>query len=269
MINGLYTSASGMNAELTKQETIANNIANVNTAGYKKDQALFSAFPTVLVHRINDRLQAFPPVSIPKVFVESQPAPLLGELGHGTSLDGIVTDYSNGSYVRTDGKLDLAIEGNAFFTLELKDGNRGYTRAGSFTLNEEGKLSTPAGDLVLGSRNAPIEIHGKDVLVDAKGRVLVDGAEVDHLMLTSFEKSNDLVKRGESVYLSADEQGLSTEPSKMNAVVRQGYVEQANVTVIKEMVDMISVLRAYEANQKAIQEQDATLNQAVNEVGKV
>src|SRR4051812_30349505 len=145
MINGLYNSASGMNVELARQDAIANNIANVNTTGYKKDEAVFRAFPMTLVNRINDRMQLNP--ALPQMFTNDNP--VLGIVGHGAAVDGVVTDFTDGTYQSTDRKLDLALEGNAFFTLELQDGTRGYTRAGSFSLNEQGNLMTQGGDTVL------------------------------------------------------------------------------------------------------------------------
>jgi flagellar basal-body rod protein FlgF len=268
MINGLYTAASGMNAELTRQETIANNLANATTTGYKKDVATFQAFPAMLVSRINDRMDKGAPQVSP--FVRPM-APPVGIVGHGAQVSEVTTDLSDGNYISTEGKFDMAVQGNAMFTIQREDGSRAYTRAGSFSLDGEGKLVTKAGDVVLSRRNAPIKIKTDaiDVVFDQGGRVVVDGVEGDSLLMTSFEKENDLVKQGESLFVSLDGKGLSTEAKDYKSRLLQGYLENPNVSVIREMVDMISVMRAYEANQKVITMQDETLGKVINEVGRV
>lgn len=264
MINGLYSSASGMNVEMLKQEVLANNLANVNTTGFKKDEAVAQAFPSVLLHRIHDRNGQD---TVLPFMVRANPSPVLGVVGHGAQIASSVTDFSQGTLTLTENKLDLAIVGDAFFTVELPDGTRAYTRSGNFSLNSEGKIVTQSGNLVLGRKGAPVTISGGDVVVDTQGRILVDGIETDTLLLTSAASSNDLVKRGDSLYTSQNEMGLSTEPKDLHSEVRQGYLEASNVSMIKEMVDMINVTRAYETNQKMIQIQDATLDKAVNSVG--
>jgi flagellar basal-body rod protein FlgF len=263
MINGLYTAASGMNAEMVRQDVIANNLANVSTIGYKKDEAVFTDFPNVLVHRINDRMQTnTPPMLI------NQAAPLLGKVGHGNQVDGVVVNFSDSSYSQTDRKLDLAVKGSALFTLELADGSRAFTRAGNFTINEKNELCTPAGDLVMSKGGKSIQVDG-EVVVDSSGAVFVDGQHTEDLLFTPINEANHFIKRGENLFLRVEEDLAVEEPVEEAKVeVMQGYLEQPNVKVIEEMVDMISVMRAYEANQKSIQMQDETLSKAINEVGR-
>jgi flagellar basal-body rod protein FlgG len=268
MINGLYNAAAGMNAELARQDVITNNLANVNTTGFKKDVAVFQAFPNMLVARINDRMEgkhaAFNPNANPAV----EP---LGVVGHGAQLAEVDTDYSEGTLSRTDQTFDLALEGKALFTVQTQDGDRAYTRAGNFTMDSEGQLVTKNGEVVLSERGSSIKIDpsAKEVVIDQYGHVKVDGVEADQLQLTKFDSINDLEKRGDNLYASKDGVGLSTASQDDPVRVHQGFLEGSNVQVTKEMVDMITVSRAYEANQKVAQIMDSTLSQAINLVGRV
>ncbi len=269
MINGFYTSASGMNVQLVNQDVLANNLANVNTPGYKKDFTVVQAFPNVLLHRIDDRADASP-VAVPPPW-SAQASPMIGEMGKGAEVAGVVTDYADGATMQTHNPLDLALRGNAMFTVQMPDGSYAYTRAGNFTLNSQDQLVTQAGQPVMG-RRGPIVIQPQQsgsVVIDAKGQVTVDGSVVDNLMLTTFQQPNDLAKQGSDLYVSKDGVGLTTDPSQLTATVQQGYLENSNVSAIQEMVNMISVLRAYESDQKSIMAQDQTLNAAVNQVGNL
>jgi flagellar basal-body rod protein FlgG len=265
MINGLYNSASGMNAELTRQETVANNLANVSTVGFKKDEAVFTSFPNALVHRIDDKLNQGGLAAL----LMPQMNPPIGVVGHGVQVHSVITKFSDGGVVRTDRPLDLALHGPALFTVERADGSKAYTRAGNFVLNGSGQLSTQNGELVLGVNGEPINAGGKEVVIDSTGRVMVDGQESSRLQLAAWEPER-MVKEGEGLFsrTEMDIEAVSDAPP-VNATVRQGFLEEANTKVVEEMVNMITVTRAYEANQKAIQVQDESLGKAINEVGRV
>jgi flagellar basal-body rod protein FlgG len=259
MINGIYSSASGMDAEMSKLDVVANNLANASTKGFKKDEAVFTAFPNTLMHRINDRLEP----------AGAGTNPVLGVVGHGVQTHSVLTNFSDGSVINTGNPLDLALRGSALFTLERADGSHAYTRSGNFTMNAEGRLATMDGDLVLGQNGDPIKIDGKEVVVDATGRVLVDGQESGRLQFASWNQEQ-FSKLGEGLY-SKNEKDLEalTDAAPVKATVQQGFLEEANIKVVEEMVNLITVSRSYEANQKAVQIQDETLNKAVNEVGRV
>lgn len=264
MINGLYNSASGMNAELTRQETVANNLANASTVGFKKDEAIFTSFPNVLVHRIDDKLK----VGLPG-FLFQNAGQSLGVVGHGVQTHSVVTKFSDGGLTRTDRPLDLALHGQALFTVERSDGSHAYTRAGNFVMNGAGQLATQAGDLVIGTNGEPINISGGEMVIDSTARVTVDGHDMGRIALSAWEPEK-MIKEGEGLYLKAeaDIEAVSETPPP-DATVSQGFLEEANTKVVEEMVNMITVTRAYEANQKAIQVQDESLGKAINEVGKV
>lgn len=266
MINGMYNSASGMNAELIRQDVVANNLANVSTLGFKKDQAVMTSFPNTLVQRIHDKMRGSMPA-----FMSPQPAPVVGVVGHGVQTHSVVTSFRDGSLTRTDRPLDLALKGDALFTVEAADGSRAYTRAGNFTLDSQGRISTQNGELVLGVGNEPININGKLIAVDETGRVNVDGRETGRLLIQGWE-ADKFAKKGENLFVRL-EQDIEVAPEEsgaqnVNAKVLQGYVEEANVRVVEEMVNLITVSRAYESNQKVIQIQDETLDKVINQVGR-
>jgi len=253
LIRGLYTSASGMLAESVRSDVTSNNLANVNTTGYKKDTTVMASFPEMLVLRLNDRRQG-----------EVQP-PKVGTLGTGVLVDETVTSHTQGQLKESSSAFDLAIAGDGYFTVETPGGEM-YTRNGNFTLDGEGYLVTNRGYYVLGQAGR-IRIEGAGpnggFAVDGAGNVTVDGGVVDTLQLVSFADQSQLVKTGDTLFAAA-EQG-----TQANGRVMQKYLETSNVNAITEMVDLITIMRAYEANQKAVQAHDKTLEQVINDVGRV
>jgi len=247
MIRGIYTAASGMVAESLRTDTIANNLANVNTAGYKKDVAISKDFRSMYIQRINDGTDA----------------PVIGNMGVGSVIDEIAPIHSAGPMVQTGNTFDLAIDGQGYFTVDTPNGVR-YTRNGSFTRNALGELVTQDGYRVLG-QNGPLRVNGDKVAVSGDGQVSVDGMVTGSLQLVNFADEKQLTKEGSSLYVAA----ACAQTSPMEGIVRQGVVEQSNVNAVSEMVNMIAGYRAYETNAKAVQAQDELLDKAVNEVAKV
>ena len=241
MIKGMYTSASGMLPRIKKQELTAHNIANVSTPGYKRDM-LFTKELT----RAEQRL----------VRTQSDwQKPMVNE---------VYTDYTSGIFDKTGNPLDLAIDGDGFFTLELADGTRVLTRAGSFTVNNEGFLAFPGGPLVIGE-GGPIEVGDGKVTVSQSGEVDVDGSVVGRLVPMAVDNIDRLTKMGSSLF--AVPEGVELIPVT-TATIRQGYLEAANVDIVGEMIDMIVSFRTYEANARALQTQDRSLEHLFNRVGR-
>jgi flagellar basal-body rod protein FlgG len=270
MIKGLYTSASGMNAELLRQDVVANNLANVSTAGFKKEDATFQAFGDTLIKRIHDRMDNGAPQGGAAMASMLTARPIaLGAAGSGVMPSETVTHFSDGALIRTDRPLDVALQGNALFTVERGDGSLAYTRAGSFTVDGDRNLVTMAGDKVMGTSGQPIKIQGGQVVIDETGGIKVDGVEADKFALVAWDKER-FNRLGENLFAAkpAPLEGLG-EDTALDARVAQGFTEGANVNTVEEMVRMISVMRAYEANQKSVQMQDDTLNQLINQVGRV
>ncbi|MER3522592.1 MAG: flagellar basal-body rod protein FlgF [Ignavibacteria bacterium] len=247
MIKGLYASSNGMPPMMVKLEVIANNLANINTSGFKKD-GLF-------VQMMND----------PGI------APVVGAGKLSTRVQTErVTDFSEGSLVQTSNPLDLALQGRGFFVVQTPQGTR-YTRNGNFTIALDGTLTTGDGFPVL-AKDGTIKFPDLQQLAQESVRILPTGEihvgtkAIGALRIVDFEDTTRLQKAGGALF-SLD----STDDTGMHEVelptVRQGYLEESNVDGIAEMIEMIEITRHFESNQKAIASQDATLEKVL-EVGK-
>lgn len=250
-MDGIYSVLSGAIAQELRLEVITNNLANVNTSGFKKDRPIFSAVQEAV---------STEPIT-PETGVVAPPA--------FSVLDRIVTDFSTGAFRTTGEPLDIAIEGKGFFAIETPAGVR-YTRSGRFTLNEEQQIVNQMGYPVLGTGGA-ITLPPGTISVDARGRISVRGTEsaaqpieVDSLKIVTFSEQSALTKVGGSLFEAPAGSAVETPTVQ----VRQGAYEGSNVNVIEEMVAMIEVVRLYQAAQKAIQAADETAARAANEVGR-
>ncbi|NMA65915.1 MAG: flagellar hook-basal body protein [Clostridiaceae bacterium] len=259
MIRGLYTSGYSMLTLNRKMDTIANNMANVNTNGYKKDTVVFEEFSDVLVKRFFDtgNIPSGRPVNI-------------GEMALYNDIAQIHTDYTQGTLESTGLSTDLAINGddNAFFCVAVPDANNVfreyYTRDGSFKLDEEGRLVTKDGYTVMGN-NGAIILDGSDFTITENGEVIQNDITIDVIRIRKFENPESLRKFGYNLITAT----ADSVDGVFEGTIQQGFVERSNVNSVNEMVDMITVLRAYESNQKMIQYQDSTLEKAVNEIGRL
>ncbi|MDR0599832.1 MAG: flagellar basal-body rod protein FlgF [Treponema sp.] len=288
MVKGIYTAASGMRAQQWRLDSVANNLANLNTDSYKRELVSFKANPEMLLRRTNDDgVYRIP-------FGSADNAPIIGKLGTGVELNELFVDFSQGAFKETENDYDLALEGRGFFVVATPYGER-YTRNGGFQLGKEGFLETKEGFPVLGQKG-PIRIQANNFKVDREGSVWINaqyaedpdqmiGREdnewgqvvlLDTLRLVGFERERYLKKQGSSLY-RADE--FSGEPLELTEAgepagagtrpqVFQGFNEAANVEPVREMVQMIEVNRSYEANQKIIQSHDSMLGTLINQYAK-
>ena len=249
MISGLYTSASGMLAESTRNDVTSNNLANINTTGYKKDVAVFRSFPDMLIQRINDQKKTDP-----------QPKINIGTLGTGAMVDEVITSHEQGTFRQTSNPFDLAIDGEGYFTVQNDNGTF-YTRNGAFTINGEGFLVNSQGDYVLGEEGT-INIGSSvdNVIINGAGQVFVEGQQIAALRIVPITDKADLTKVGDSLFTGGQVGGTVGQ-------VKQKFLEVSNVNAVNEMVNMITISRAYEANQKVITAIDQSLAQAM-EVGR-
>lgn len=257
MVKGLYTAWTGMVNEQHRMDTLTNNLANSTTVGFKKEGTTSQSFDTVLAYKVKDTSEA---ANIPKRIGVNHPGVKIGEN---------YTDYTQGSFKITENPFDLALSGDGFFTIEFtnKAGETStkYTRDGAFTLTVDGYLTTKDGDYVMGS-NGRIKLDPlKGTTFDSQGRIFQNNVVVDTLRLTDFTDYNYLKKYGENL-LDAVE-GATMQNA--NAKVNSGYLEMSNVNVVSEMVDLITITRQYESNQKIIKAYDETLNIAANQIGRV
>ncbi|MCI6499435.1 flagellar basal-body rod protein FlgF [Lachnospiraceae bacterium HCP1S3_C3] len=257
MVRGLYTAYTGMLNQQKKMDTLSNNLANADTTGYKKEGVTAKTFETQLAIKVKDGSNAY---------IDQQ----IGKLNLGVKIGENYTDYSQGSYRYTGNTYDLALGGDGFFNISFmnKAGEQSvkYTRDGNFTIDNEGALRTQDGDYVLGeSGEIYIPTNAVDVSINKLGEIYADGEYIDTIKITDFEDYNYLKKYGENMY-DAVEGATEKEPT---ATIDQGYLEQSNINVVTEMVNMISLSRTYEANQKLIQTMDDALDKSANQIGKV
>lgn len=257
MVKGLYTAYTGMVHQQRRLDVISNNLANSATVGFKKEGATARAFNDELAIKIKDASEAFIDRGI-------------GGMSMGVKFGETYRDYSQGSLRITDNDFDLALSGEGFFQIAFtnKQGETTtkLTRDGNFTVNVEGYLVTKDGDFVLGTDGSPIQIDpNAKTTIDTAGRIIQEDMVVANIAVVDVEDYNYLKKYGENLF-DLVEGGQLTESV---AAVEQGCLEQSNVQVVREMVEMINVTRAYETNQKAIQAVDSMLDKAVNQVGRV
>ena len=259
MIRGIYAAASGMIAEGLRTDVTANNLANVNTTGFKKEIAVNKDFEKMLLWRINDGLET----------------PQIGSVGAGAAVDQIVTDHSQGTTRSTQGSLDVAIEGEGFFVVQTPQGQR-YTRAGAFVIGPNDQLVTMQGYAVLGTNGQPITIEGPGgasrINITSDGIVELNPTEpgdaphqVARLQGVSFADAKRLAKEGQNLFAAP---GGDRPQPVATPNLQQGYLELSNVNAVQEMVNLITGYRAYEIDSKAVQAEDSLLDKAVNEVGR-
>lgn len=242
MIKGIYHAAAGMLPRMNQQETVGNNLANVNTTGFKADKRYFRT-------ALDNSLLQGGPMGQPKQLTDDQ--------------FSLITDFAQGSLAETRNPLDLAIQGDGFFVLETGDAVS-YTRNGSFSINGEGDLVNSRGFRLMGEAG-PIRITGREVVVRDNGEVIVDGRPSGTIKVIDFDKPYSLKRNGYGYFVpDPPAEGFGPETFQ----IKQGFLENSNVDAIAEMIQMIELNRNYESCQKAIQAQDDTLKLAVNDLGQ-
>lgn len=258
MVKGLYSTWTGLVNEQNRMDIMTNNLANATTVGFKKEGSTSQSFNDVLAVKIKDE-------SVGLANVQR-----IGINNPGVKIGENYTDYSQGSFRITGNTYDLALSGDGFFAIEFtnKAGETStkYTRAGQFTLNREGYLVTQEGDYVLGTDNQRIQLDTlHDATITTSGVIEQQGAAVAQIQVVDFENYDYLEKYGETYYQPIE--GATMIES--DATVNSGYLEMSNVQTVTEMVNMISITRAYETNQKIMQTIDNTLDIAVNQLGRL
>lgn len=233
MIRSLYTINRSLNVIQKKQENTSANIVNVNTPGYKFQGVLQSTMESREMMNYaggNNKNLRNP----------------LGQFIFGNQVDGYYRNYTSGSFYETGNNTDFAINGDGFFTVELNNGQRAYTRNGNFTTNENNELTTVEGYRIIG-------LNG----------YINPNEENPNFLISNIEDYNTMTSIGDSLF---------TTQSPINAIgseVKRGYLESSNVNMEDEMVKLIEITREFETNQKLMHTADETLSKAVNEVGKV
>ena len=245
MNSGMYAAVSGSLAAMQRLDMISNNLANVNTPGYKKDKMSFEGMLAGTAS----------PLTVPQ----------------GTTADPIMQkeniyiDYAGGPTSQSGNTLDLALDGDGFFAVTTPEGTA-YTRQGNFRTSVDGTLVTADGFAVQGTGGASILIQGSRVEIDAKGGVTVDGTQVGEIAVMDFEKPYSLTKIGSAMFVATDSH---ITPKAGKAQIQQGYIEGSNVESISEMVQLIETNRYFEACSKVIKGFDDMATKAANELGRI
>lgn len=259
MIDGIYIAASGGYKQEKSLEVVSNNLANLNTIGFKRDILAFKSF-----------LAPFPG-STKEVNVNS--ASGLPNLKGDASYTGIAelsSDFSQGAIIHTGNSLDVALDGDGFFPIQTKDGIR-YTRRGNFKLNKKNVLVTQDGNPVIGKGGQiTIKKTGPVIIIDESGKISVGKGKqnkaVGNLKIVTFDGPGKLIKTGKDLFIAATD---SNETNAKKFSLKQGYVESSNVEPIKEMTKMIEILRSYQAYQQIIQTFDSINAKAATELGRM
>ena len=282
MVRGVYTGASGMIAEQYRLDVVANNLANVDKPGFKRDTATFKAFPEMMAARTEDDGVVIFPLGSTDI------RPYVGRLGTGVEVNEVFTEWEQGSLRETGNQLDIALGDKGFFAVETPHGER-YTRNGSFLIDKDNYLVTKHGYKVMGE-NGYIQIKSNNFNIDEEGRISInrryqdnedfvqftdneweDEEILDTLKIVRFENERYLKKEGESFWVDTDISGPAYIAQKGvdRPKVLSRFLEMSNVNPINEMVRMIEVQRAYELNSKTISTHDTLIGRVVNEVGRV
>lgn len=289
MWRGLYTAATGMVTESKRTDVIANNIANAATAGYKKDVAVHREFNTMLIRRINDHEDSSGGVGALGTDIgdvtkfkgfgaNANERPAVGQLGMGDYISEIAVDHAQGAYESTGNAFDLAIAGSGFFAVQTQDGIR-YTRNGAFFKNQNGVLQDIRGyNLLDTTGNAitiPANVTSERISVAGDGTISVRGANqaqpqiLGRIQVVQFNPQA-LRKQGDNLfYAVADNDGNPAQPQPATGEVLQGILEKSNTEIVTEMVELIHNHRLYETGSKAVTTQDAMLDAAVNQLGRI
>lgn len=254
MIRSLWISKTGMDAQQTQMDVTANNLANVSTTGFKKSRAVFEDLLYQTIRQPGAQ--------------SSQQTQLPSGLQIGTGVKPVATErlFTQGNLQQTTNPLDIAIQGNGFFQVQMPDGSAAYTRDGSFQVNAQGQLVTSSGFAVQPAITIPANVLSISVARDGVVSVTRAGqatpTQVGTIQLTSFVNPAGLQSMGENLYTetaASGTPGTNAPGTNGMGLLSQGYVETSNVNVVEELVGMIQTQRAYEINSKAIQTSDQML----------
>lgn len=271
MSKGIFTAVSGAIAQSAKLDTIANNLANVNTPGFKRDGQLFKEYLTsyekepglITVPRVPSSIESF------------------HDMGGGdksyVDLDGTWTDYSQGALKQTGNPLDCALEGDGFYEVATPDGVR-LTRNGNFNIDNEGKLVTKQGFPVLAAgasggdpaaRQIRIPVEGRaNITVSPSGEIFQGAQNLAKLSIVTVAQKDGLQKQGMNLYNFRENFQPEVVAAK-DVTIHQGWIEGSNVNPVKEMTEMIAATRTFETTQKAIQAYDQMAGKAANDIAKL
>lgn len=259
MIRSLYTSTTGMVAQQLNLDVVANNLANVNTTGFKKSKTDFEDL----------MYQVMQEPGTTENTVGAGPTGI--QIGLGVEPTAVGKVHSQGDAQNTGNPLDVMIEGDGFFQIERPDGELAYSRAGGFKLNSDGEMVTPDGFRLEPGITIPPDATGITIASDGYVSVQTPGApdlqQVGRIETVRFQNPAGLESYGKNLYLETESSGTpqTGNPGEEGfGALAQGFLEGSNVSVVEEIVQMVTGQRAYEANSKVVQTADSMLNTAIN-----
>src|SRR5699024_3378783 len=278
MFRGFYTVASGMISQQRRTEMLTNNMANVNTPGFKAEQSTIRSFPEMLIE------------SKEKTNIPTEKGLRFGNLRqHGAISTGVymqetVPLHEQGQLKMTELTTDVALEdrllpinengerGTLLFRLDDGNGGEIYTRNGNLTVDVDGYLTAASGHYILGTNGERIRVQNDDFQVDESGTIFVNGNELATISVAYTENPNEqLYKQEDGSFITVEDEALA-EANAVDGIaygIQQGYVEGSTVDASRTMTDMLSAYRAFEANQKVLQAYDRSMEKAVNEIGRL
>ena len=260
MLKSIYTPLSGALAQEKVLDIIANNLANVNTVGYKEEKVSFKVLDPEPEKNYRDPL---PPANYKVDFEDLHP--LRGNEIDYVEVSGVYRDDQQGPAINTGNNFDFMIEGDGYFQVNTQEGLR-YTRNGALTLNKEGALTDKMGNPILGE-NGVIFVKDTNFEVNRKGEVIQDGKLIDKINLVKFSDPKQLEKVGLNYYFHSGPEEFVSSIEHPN--VKQGFLEGSNVNPVKNLTTMILAHRSYEAYQKAIKNVDNMMEKSSNSIGSV
>ncbi len=257
MISALWTSATGMNSQQTNIDVISNNLANVNTSGFKKSKINFA---DLIYTNMKD-------AGTPNAQGAEVPTGI--EIGHGSKVNSTQKIFTQGNIQNTDSPLDMIIEGDGFFRVQLPNGTFGYTRDGSFKMDSNGNIVTADGYYLDPQINIPPDATSISITSDGTVSYKPGGSdqmqEAGQIQLYNFSNPAGLASEGRNLYSVTTASGMANQSApgtNGTGTITQNFLEMSNVKVVEEMVNMIAAQRAYETNSKAIQASDEMLQTA-------
>ena len=252
MFKGFYNLTSGMLTQGKNLDVIANNMSNAATAGFKTDRFTFSTFEEVMWHRVGN---------LDKKYTE------LGEQSWITAPSKLYTDYEQGSIEETGQPLDFAIEGDGFFALENRDGERIYTRNGNFSLDNEGYLWLSGYGRVLDQNGETIRLVTDRIKADSNGSMFTEtGGYLGRVGVFQFADNGELVKNNYGFFVSENE---AMEAPVTAFKIHNGYVERSNIDLVQQMTGMITAERAYQSAAEVTKIYDGVMRQSTEDVGRL
>ncbi len=254
MINSLWISKTGMEAQQTQLDVISHNLANVSTTGYKRATAVFEDLMYQNLRQVGSNTS------------DQTQLPTGLHLGLGVRTVATSRSFAQGTIQQTSNNLDVAIQGNGFFQVTLADGSTNYTRDGSFQVDNQGRLVTSSGLPVANGVTVPANAKNVAIATDGTVTATIPGStapqQIGNLILATFINPAGLEPQGQNLFAESPASGqpnTGTPGANGIGTVTQGFLETSNVNVVQELITMIQTQRAYEMNSKAIQTSDQML----------